>query len=251
MKQFAKCKYSLLILSLLFLQITSFTQYPIGLKKVAAIFSTSIPLTYDIQAWRSGFTTCETETCTDLPVEFPIDIDGTYFRNGYAKFEVGKDLIMHPFDADGMITAIQVSNGTGVFRNRFVNTDGYVRERKTKRVSYRGIFGTAKKGGVLSNIFDTKLKNVANTNVLYSSGRLLALWEGGLPHLMEPDSLRTIGQYRFRGNLDPKDVCTAHPRYDSITDRNIIFSEKRNMLKGSTVVTIQEFDKNLTIVKKR
>jgi all-trans-8'-apo-beta-carotenal 15,15'-oxygenase len=31
-------------------------------------------------------------------------------------------------------------------------------------------------------MFDVKLKNVANTNVIHWGGRLMALWEGGDTH---------------------------------------------------------------------
>lgn len=91
---------------------------------------------------------------------------------------------MHPFDADGLMCAITIDNGQAVFRNRFVRTKGFLRERRERKIMYRGAFGTQRKGGALFNMFDTKIKNVANTNALYWGGRLLALWEGGLPHRM-------------------------------------------------------------------
>ena len=50
------------------------------------------------------------------------------YRNGLGKFEVGKDSIAHPFDADGMITAITIKNSSAIFRNRFVGTKGYLRD---------------------------------------------------------------------------------------------------------------------------
>ncbi len=98
----------------------------------------------------------------------PLDIEGTYFRNGHAKFEVGKvDKVMHPFDADGMISAVTIKDGQGIhslthalthsltysrirypalFRNRFVLTKGFKKERKARRILYRGAFGTGKAG---------------------------------------------------------------------------------------------------------
>jgi all-trans-8'-apo-beta-carotenal 15,15'-oxygenase len=63
-----------------------------------------------------------------------------------------------------------------------VRTTGFVSERKANKILYRGAFGTQKKGGALANIFDTNIKNVANTNALFWANRLFALWEGGLPH---------------------------------------------------------------------
>ena len=89
---------------------------------------------------------------------------------------------MHPFDADGLMCAITVCEGKAVFRNRFVRTKGFVRERKAGKILYRGAFGTQRSGGAFFNMFDVNIKNVANTNALYWGGRLLALWEGGLPH---------------------------------------------------------------------
>jgi len=95
---------------------------------------------------------------------------------------VGKEPVMHPFDADGLVCAITLSEGKAVFRNRFVRTKGYQREKRARKILYRGAFGTQKSGGPLFNMFDVNIKNVANTNIIYWDGKLLALWEAGLPH---------------------------------------------------------------------
>ena len=158
-------------------------------------------LTYDVNAWRaggdpfdlimsflplptssssacsSGFSTCEQEICEVLPGVVPVDLKGTYFRNGYGKFEIGNDKVMHPFDADGLMCAITIENGKAIFRNRFVRTKGFLGEKRARKILYRGAFGTQRSGGAFANIFDTKIKNVANTNALYWAGRLFALWE--------------------------------------------------------------------------
>jgi all-trans-8'-apo-beta-carotenal 15,15'-oxygenase len=137
---------------------------------------------YDLEAWKRGFSTCAKEICEKLPGTVPKDIKGTYYRNGYGKFESGKDKVMHPFDADGMMCAITIEDGNAIFRNRIIRTAGYVKEQKARRILYRGAFGTQRQGGALSNIFDVNIKNVANTNAMYWGNRLFALWEGGLPH---------------------------------------------------------------------
>lgn len=62
----------------------------------------------------------------------------TCLRNGHAKFEAGKDLYLHPFDGDGMITAVTIQNGSALFRNRFVRTNVFNKERKARRVVSRG-----------------------------------------------------------------------------------------------------------------
>lgn len=210
-------------------------------------------LAHDTNAWRRGYSTCPAEVAGSLLGSVPADLSGTFFRNGFAKFEVGSDLVLHPFDADGMVSAIQFDKGQAQFRNRFVRTKGFVEEQRTKKISFRGAFGTAKKGGFLANMFNIKTKNVANTNVVHWAGRLLALWEGGLPHLMEPDSLRTVGEYTFRGTLRKGDTCTAHPRYDAKKDQLVVFGEKKTFTGGKvgTVVTVRELSKDMTVQAER
>lgn len=145
-----------------------------------------------------------------------------------------------------MITAVTFKDGRAFFRNRFVRTKGatgegqvegglmvapvgrahvpslpfvlrvahspgYDEELRAKKILYRGTFGTQKEGGWLANIFDLRRKNVANTNVIYWAGKLLALWEGGLPHTMDPITLQTFRESRLgRVRTDPRD--------DDVTD---------------------------------
>eukprot|EP01041_Mallomonas_annulata_P002508 gene2508-4878_t len=205
--------------------------------------------TWDLEAWKKGWESCKNETVGVLPGSIPLDLEGTYFKNGPAKFEVGKELIMHPFDGDGMVTAINIKNGSALFRNRFVRTEGYIREQKARRILYRGSFGTEKAGGFLSNMFDVKLKNVANTNIIYWADRLLALWEGGRPYKLEPDSLRTLVEYTFQGLLKKGDTFSAHPRIDPKKERLLSFSAKQK--SDNCDLTIFEFDKDLKVVAQR
>ncbi|KAJ1432636.1 carotenoid oxygenase, partial [Ochromonadaceae sp. CCMP2298] len=129
--------------------------------------------------------------CENIGSNLPKDLKGTYYRNGHAKFESGKEPVLHPFDADGMVTAVTFNDGQALFRNRFVRTQGYKTERKMKRILTRGAFGTAKKGGQLANIFSLSVRDTANTNAVYWAGRLLAMYESSLPHNLEPGTLRT------------------------------------------------------------
>ena len=61
---------------------------------------------YDIESWRLGYKTCTEEIVSSLDGNFPNDLEGTYFRNIFGKFESGKVPILHPFDADGMAVAV-------------------------------------------------------------------------------------------------------------------------------------------------
>jgi all-trans-8'-apo-beta-carotenal 15,15'-oxygenase len=158
----------------------------------ASTASTATPgMAYNQKAWEAGYTSCLKEVCENIGSDLPKDLKGTYYRNGMAKFEAGQEKIMHPFDGDGMVTAVTFNNGNALFRNRFVRTKVYKGERKMKRILERGAFGTAKKGGFLANILNLSVRDVANTNAVYWGGRLLAMYESSLPHNLEPDTLRT------------------------------------------------------------
>lgn len=130
--------------------------------------------TWDNEAWKAGYATPKVEHSITLEATgLPNDLVGTYFRNGPGQFEVGDTKVMHPFDADGMVSAATFAgNGTVYFRNRFVRTQGFQKERRAGKSLYPGQFGNSRPfwagGG--------KPKNVANTNVIWWAGRLLALW---------------------------------------------------------------------------
>ena len=115
----------------------------------------------------------------------------------------------------------------------------------------RGTFGNHKLPGLLGNFLSLKLKNVANTSVVYWGGRLLALWEGGLPYKLDPKTLRTDPkEYTLRGLLKKGDKLTAHPRVDSQLNRLVAFSASQPSLKEASL-RIFEFDSTLTSVAER
>jgi all-trans-8'-apo-beta-carotenal 15,15'-oxygenase len=167
--------------------------------------------------WLQGYQSQNRETAgalTEIEGSLPPELCGTFFRNGPGKLEIGGETIHHPFDGDGMITAIGFREGRAWFRNRYVRTEGFLAEQKAERILYRGVFGTRKPGGPLANAFDLKLKNIANTNVLYWGDRLLALWEAAEPHRLDPQTLDTFGLDDLDGLLASGEAFSAHPRID-------------------------------------
>lgn len=61
---------------------------------------------YGLESWKAGYKTCKKETVEAIVGDLPKDLEGTYFRNGFGKFEAARVPILHPFDADGMIAAV-------------------------------------------------------------------------------------------------------------------------------------------------
>ena len=205
----------------------------------------------DEQSWLNTYTNCEKELAPtelpdlDLPSDFPV---GTYFRNGHGCF-VAKDgqKCKHMFDGDGLVSAITFTKDKrAIFRNRFVRTKGYVKDLESGKMSMRGLFGTMRSGGIFANMFRLNYKNPANTNVIYHANRLLALWEGGVPHELDPVTLETLSE-------EP-DLCSAgvvgdgryaaHPRYDPVTGNIASFANTSSPQDNKSKVYLFEMDAN-------
>ena len=189
----------------------------------------------------------------DVEGTIPAELHGTLFRNGPGSLEVNGQRVHHPFDGDGMICALAFRDGRAHFRNRFVRTAGYLEEQKAQHILYRGVFGTQKPGGWLANAFDLKLKNIANTNIIYWGGKLLALWEAADPHRLDPYTLETLGKDNINGVLSDGEAFAAHPRVDPSCDQDdsapclVNFSIKPGL---STTITIFELDPSGLVVRK-
>jgi all-trans-8'-apo-beta-carotenal 15,15'-oxygenase len=203
---------------------------------------------YNRQDWQKGYESQPNEYSywvDDIDGEIPADLEGTLFRNGPGLLDIHGTPLRHPFDGDGMISAITFQNGRVHFRNRFVCTEGYVAEREAGKIVYRGVFGTQKPGGWLGNAFDLKLKNIANTNVIYWGDKLLALWEAAEPHRLDPVTLETLGLDYLDGILEPGDAFSAHPCIDPSCEADggepclVNFSVKTGL---SSKITIYEFN---------
>ncbi|PSN13488.1 Apocarotenoid-15,15'-oxygenase [filamentous cyanobacterium CCP5] len=178
---------------------------------------TSSQAAFSMEEWRSGYRSQPQEYAywiDDIEGEIPADLEGTLYRNGPGLLDINGYPIRHPFDGDGMINSFAFKNGRAFYRNRFVRTEGYVAEQTAGKPLYRGVFGTQKPGGVLANAFDLRLKNIANTHIIYWGDRLLALWEAAEPHRLDPVTLETIGLDFLGGQLEPGDSFTAHPKVD-------------------------------------
>ncbi len=208
---------------------------------------------YDPQDWQRGNDSQNQEFdywIEDIEGSIPSELEGTLFRNGPGILEVGGQRLQHPFDGDGMISAIAFSEGKAYFRSRFVQTEGYLAERSADKILYRGVFGTQKPGGWLANAFDFKLKDIANTQVIYWGGKLLALWEAASPHRLDPSTLETLGKESLNGVLQNDAAFTAHPRIDlggeGRETRLVSFGLKPGL---STTITVYELNQAGEVVQ--
>jgi carotenoid cleavage dioxygenase len=109
-----------------------------------------------------------------------------------------------------MIHAVTFAHGRARYRNRYVLTKELVEERKVGHALHAGTFDADPRDG----------KNWSNTNVVSHAGRLLSLWEGGVPYELNAD-FGTVGECTFDGGLPG--AMTAHPKVDPIWDELCFF----------------------------
>ena len=144
--------------------------------------------------------------------QIPATLVGAFMRDG-ANVAFQPNHYVYPLDGDGMVHAVYFKDGQVRYKNRWVETSHLQTERKFGRTLYGSV---GKLLEVPQEVIDaggepSPMRNTANTNVLYHGGKLLAMWEGGFPHLLNND-LSTVGLYDYDGALQPGDALTAHPK---------------------------------------
>ena len=202
---------------------------------------------YTVADWKGGYVSQYQEYdyyIEEIEGEVPKELEGTLFRNGPGLLDINGTPIHHPFDGDGMISRFTFTQGKVHYQNRYVKTEGYLKEQSAKTILYRGVFGTQKPGGWFNNIFDLGLKNIANTNIIYWGGRLLALWEAAQPYRLDPKTLETIGIDDLDGLLKKGDAFAAHPHIDPQNNTLVNFGIKAGL---NSQLTVYEFNHDGTL----
>ena len=143
----------------------------------------------------------------------PQSLNGQYFTNGTGRLQRGGERVGHWFDGDGAILGVTLSAGQATGTYRYVQTEGYLAEEASGKYQYAG-YGMGNSGPIWERF--KPLKNAANTSVLAVDDRLLALWEGAVPHALDPETLETRGLDTL-GSLSKNTPFSAHPKRDPKT----------------------------------
>lgn len=150
--------------------------------------------------------------------EIPKELEGTYYRvaadRQWPPMQEG-DI---PFNWDGMVSMFRFSRGHVDFRCRYVRTPRFVAERKARRA----LFGAYRNPYTDDPSVTGLSRGVANTNVFWHAGRLLASKEDSPPIEIDPDTLETLGEWTFDGALTSQ-TATAHPKVDPETGDMVFF----------------------------
>src|SRR5579862_4268739 len=131
----------------------------------------------------------------DLAIEgrIPDEIDGTFYRIG-PNPQFPPRGIYNPLNGDGMVHAFQIRRGRVSYRNRWVRTQQW----NVDHAAGRAMFGTS--GNPADSdpgVAAMRTDGVANTNLVWHGGKLLALEEGHGPIEIHPETLETLGPWNF------------------------------------------------------
>ncbi len=122
------------------------------------------------------------------------------------------------FNGDGMVSGFYFANGKVSLRRRYVQTDRLLAQRREGR-SLNGVYRNTYTNDPLA----AKNNTTANTSVIPHNGRLLALKEDALPWAMDLQTLETLGEWDFAGQIKSA-TFTAHPKIDPVTGNLLAFS---------------------------
>ena len=148
--------------------------------------------------------------------EVPKDLFGTFYRNGpNPQFAPRGEY--HWFGGDGMVHAFHIENGKVGYRNRYAKTVKYGVEQQAGR----SLFSAFNPMDSDPSVEGLQTDGLANTNMIWHGGRLLALEEGHAPFELDPVTLESKGPWTFDGDLIGP--MTAHPKIDPETGEMIFF----------------------------
>ncbi len=170
-----------------------------------------------LDAWRSSYTP------HNGPLKAPLDsghlriegrwpaaLQGTLYRVGPARRELGGVSMNHWFDGDGMLQAFRFEGGKVSHRGALLATPKLQAEEAAGRLLYSGFAQVLPESPPL---LGPDTINPANINLLSlpASRELFALWEAGSALAVDPDSLQAKG-FKVWSPDTRGAPFSAHPR---------------------------------------
>jgi carotenoid cleavage dioxygenase-like enzyme len=141
---------------------------------------------------------------------WPQALQGSFFRVGPARRELGGQTMNHWFDGDGMVQAFRFRDGQVSHQGTLLSTPKLKTEEAAGRLLYSG-FAQTLPDARPSNGSDNL--NPANINLLAlpGSGELFALWEAGSALKVDPKTLEARGFKAWSADTQGAPF-SAHPR---------------------------------------
>ena len=148
--------------------------------------------------------------------EVPRGLNGTFYRNG-PNPQFAPRGAHHWFGGDGMLHAFMIEDGRVAYRNRWVRTIKW----QTEHAAKRALFASFNPMDSDPSVQGMQTDGIANTNIVWHAGKLLALEEGHAPYEIDPATLASIGPWTFGDRLTGP--MTAHPKIDPETGEMLFF----------------------------
>ncbi len=169
----------------------------------------------------------EADFALEVVGEIPAELAGAFYRNGpNPQFQPEAD--HHWFAGDGMIHGFWVEDGKVRYRNRYVRTPKWLAEN----AAGRRLFGTFGNPATTDPSVLGTDSGLANTNIVWHGGKLLALEEGHKPFELDAMSLESRGYVEaYGGNV------TAHPKIDPETGEMVWFSYMAGPIPFNTALS--------------
>jgi carotenoid cleavage dioxygenase-like enzyme len=153
--------------------------------------------------------------------ELPADLKGVYFRNGPDPLHPPRDgQEYHWFHGDGMIQRFEFDGERVSWKNRWVHTEKY----ELERAAGKSLFGVLGNPMNADPSVANEPYNTANTHIVWHGNRLMALHEGTNAVQLDPDTLATIGNFNYDGQIDGP--ITAHPKFDHASGEMVFFGNQ-------------------------
>ena len=148
--------------------------------------------------------------------DLPTDLNVTYFRNGPdPQYAPRGD--HHWFGGDGMLHRFHIQDGRVSYNNRWLRTVKW----NLEHAAGEALFNPFNPFENDPSVAGVETDGLANTNVIWHGGKLLALEEGHAPFEVDPETLESRGAWRFDDRLEGP--MTAHPKVDPKTGELLFF----------------------------
>ncbi|CAK9229429.1 unnamed protein product [Sphagnum troendelagicum] len=210
----------------------------------------------------------------------PDDFAGVYYLCGSGILSDDHGSQLHPLDGHGYLRKFLFTGASCpvMYSARYIDTEArqqeFDKENKTWKFTYRGAFSLLQGGHRFGNL--KVMKNVANTSVLQWAGRLMCLYEGGLPYEMDAVTLNTLGLFRLLSNPQgtlrsaavgvvgkliqpilkgvfdmPEERMLSHVKYDMKRRRLVVMTCRReDMVLPKSTFTMYELNTSMQVVQR-
>lgn len=172
----------------------------------------------------------------------PQDLNGAWYKVGPDRqFPTlhGDDVFI---DGEGMVHMFRFDHGAVSYRSRWVRNARFLAQEKAGRSLFGEYRNTFDKDPLASDISG----GTANTNAIFSAGKVLILKEDDLPYAVDPVTLETLGRFDYDGRVKAERL-SAHAKNDPVADTVLTYG---NQAKGDGTLDMAfyEFDRDGNIL---